>query len=954
MSIKDTNAIANRLSLRAPQRQSLQILDRVCEIVDLDKNADIAQALEVIKSEYPSIVDFERSFVSLCFALATGVGKTRLMGAFIAYMHRVYGVKNFFVVAPNLTIYQKLFTDFTPNTSKYVFRGISEFAQNPPILVNGDNYESQATQKDLFSNVVINIFNISKITAKDKGKLAKDDDTKNVPRIRRLNETIGESYYDYLANKKDLVLIMDESHRYRATAGWEALNDLKPILGLELTATPQIEKGKKAISFKNVIYNYPLACAIRDGFVKEPAVATRENFNPKDYTQEELEKIKLHDAICIHKSTKADLEIYARNRDVALVKPFVMIVATDINHAKSLEHFMSSKDFFEGTYDGKILVVHSNTSGEEKDEVIANLLTVEDPKNPIEIVIHVNMLKEGWDVTNLYTIVPLRAANSKTLVEQSIGRGLRLPYGKRVGEPVTARETILCKAHCSNNDFASQNASFSDDDKNRVDNIYTNSVDRLTIVSHDRFQEIVDDANKPDSLIRQTVILGKDIPLEGKIAATVNSSLDEVFSVASADSVENTVEDTKTESEDFVPVKEAPKPPVFKTEEEVKIAKITKEVIAESFENLSSAKELSKEDVIEEITQLVEKKLKEEAPAQLDLLDKDVAKIDTKSTIEKAVGIIQDMTISIPRILIVPATQSKLYFEEFTLDTANIRKYESVDSAILIKHLQSNEGYVINAQELENDKSIEFLIVDSLRDFDDINYEDNASVINSIAIQYANFMRSYAKDENEIKAIFLFNKKDITDFLHSQLQKNYKITTMEYKAQLYKGFRILKSTNFSLSSDKNEKFFRDTNFTKSKIKDLLFSGFKKSLYPKTKFDSDTERRFSEILEDSTSVEKWFKPSLDDIHIQYTSGREYLPDFIVEMSDKMLLCETKAEKDLTDELVLAKEKAAMQWCSYASEHSKSHSGKEWTYLLIPHTQVLTNMTLEALIAKYAKK
>ena len=78
---------------------------------------------------------------------------------------------------------------------------------------------------------------------------------------------------------------------------------------------------------------------------------------------------------------------------------------------------------------------------------------------PTEIVIHVNMLKEGWDVTNLYTIVPLRAANARTLIEQSIGRGLRLPYGKRTG--VTA-------------------------------------VDRLNIVAHDRFQEIVDEAKKPD------------------------------------------------------------------------------------------------------------------------------------------------------------------------------------------------------------------------------------------------------------------------------------------------------------------------------------------------------------------------------------------------------------------------------------------------------------------------
>ena len=81
------------------------------------------------------------------------------------------------------------------------------------------------------------------------------------------------------------------------------------------------------------------------------------------------------------------------------------------------------------------------------------------------------MLKEGWDVTNLYTIVPLRAANSKTLVEQSIGRGLRLPYGKRVGVA---------------------------------------TVDRLTIVSHDKFQEIIDDANRPDSIIRTGVVIGRE------------------------------------------------------------------------------------------------------------------------------------------------------------------------------------------------------------------------------------------------------------------------------------------------------------------------------------------------------------------------------------------------------------------------------------------------------------
>ncbi len=80
MTNRHVNAIAGRLSLRPPQRRSLEILDRVTEIAPPKKGADVAAALEAIRSEFPSVVDFEREFPSLCFALATGVGKTRLMG----------------------------------------------------------------------------------------------------------------------------------------------------------------------------------------------------------------------------------------------------------------------------------------------------------------------------------------------------------------------------------------------------------------------------------------------------------------------------------------------------------------------------------------------------------------------------------------------------------------------------------------------------------------------------------------------------------------------------------------------------------------------------------------------------------------------------------------------------------------------------------------------------------
>ena len=176
------NAIANRLSLRPPQKESLEILARVSEILALDRvvsgseELDIANALKTIQAEFPSVTDFERDFPSLCFALATGVGKNPkilMANAFITYLFRQKLSRHFFVLAPNLTIYNKLIADFTPNTSKYVFEGIAEFATNPPELITGDNYESgrgvrseETSQTRLFdtSPIHVNIFNISKIS----------------------------------------------------------------------------------------------------------------------------------------------------------------------------------------------------------------------------------------------------------------------------------------------------------------------------------------------------------------------------------------------------------------------------------------------------------------------------------------------------------------------------------------------------------------------------------------------------------------------------------------------------------------------------------------------------------------------------------------------------------------------------------------------------------------------
>jgi type III restriction enzyme len=330
------NSIKQRLSLRDPLQDSLDIIAQLSDVLSLEKSpaeqdeatAFLQEEIRKVKAIFPTCTQFDREFVSVAFSIATGVGKTRLMGACIAYLYLQKGIKNFFVLAPNLTIYDKLIEDFgNPAYRKYVFNGISEFVHNRPVIITGDNY---AQQGNLFveSEIRINIFNIAKFNSDNKG--TKKDGVSLAPRIKRLSEYLGQSYWDYLSGLDDLVILMDEAHRYHADASKNAINELKPILGIELTATPFDEKGRP---FKNVVYEYSLAQALAEGkFVKNPAIATRKNFDKGAMSDREVEIIKLEDAISIHQDTKNELEIYALNNQVKLVKPlfwlYVKILVT--------------------------------------------------------------------------------------------------------------------------------------------------------------------------------------------------------------------------------------------------------------------------------------------------------------------------------------------------------------------------------------------------------------------------------------------------------------------------------------------------------------------------------------------------------------------------------------------------------------------------------------------------
>lgn len=888
------NVIANRLSLRPPQRESLEILARLCDIVPLEKSTDVTQALKTVQAEYATVTDFERDFPSLCFALATGVGKTRLMGAFIAYLFKAEGIRHFFVLAPNLTIYNKLIADFTPNTPKYVFQGISEFAVEPPEIITGDNYESGRGVRGgrLFDpNVHVNIFNISKITSTETPKGAAKT---NVPRFRRLQEYVGQSYFEYLSKLDDLVLLMDESHRYRASAGMKAISELKPILGLELTATPQVERGGGRQPFQNVIYAYPLSSAMTDGFVKEPAVATRENFNPKNYDAAGLERLKLEDGVRIHENTKVELEVYARENGKPIVKPFMLIIARDTEHADALMKFIEDEAFFEGRYKGKVIQVHSKQTGEERDETIEQLINVEKPNNPTEIVIHVNMLKEGWDVTNLYTIVPLRAANSQTLVEQSIGRGLRLPYGKRTS---------------------------------------VGAVDRLTIVSHDKFQEIVDYANSPDSVIRGGL---KVVYVSDERSKVVIAEPEIIYRI-----------EPSAISGQQPAVKEKQQAWLFDNPKAREAAKVTLEVIHREFERLPRSADLAKPEIQK---QIVERVIEIITPAQKELAGT-VEPVNVADVVAKTIALRNELSIDIPRITVQPVGDVTRGFREFNLNLSGVR-LQPVDNEILIQELHRREQHrLMSGTGIVPEEKLEDYLVRGLIDFNDICYDDHAVLLYKLAGQVVVHMRAYLKNEDEVLNVLQYHQQALVNLVHAQMQEHYEEKATAYEAYVSKGFTTLRPNNYSAPAGETERDFRVPVSDKQDIRKMLFAGFGKCLYRIQKFDSDSERRFAVVLENDTEVLKWFKPAKGDFQIHYTSDASYEPDFVVETKATKYLCEAKAANEMTADDVVAKAKAAAEWCAHAAVHEKKYGGKPWPYLLIPHDTIADNKTLQGLAATY---
>ncbi|MGY1578501.1 DEAD/DEAH box helicase family protein [Streptomyces sp. MN13] len=378
--------VAHRLDLREPNRKAIEsVILRASDHYDVQERSDA----------FECIVDS-----------ATGVGKTYVMAGLMEYLAGAESpARNFLLLAPGRTIRDKSVQNFTPGGPK----SLRPMMRSAPYVVTADNFNAPATRvaMDDASVTKLYIFTVQALTTSTGEGRA----------THVHSENLGASFFERLARLDDLVILADEHHCYRGPAFSRTLSDLKPELVVGLTATP-VKADEDLVAFR-----YPLAAAIADELVKTPVMVARRD----DRTDTET---KLLDGVNLLRYKGAAADAYCTEHGLPRVNPVMLVIAGSIEEAREYQNVLDSNSFDGGAWVGTTLLVHSKLKGDEKERALADLQAVEEPDSPVRIIISIGMLKEGWDVKNVYVIASMRASVSTVLTEQTLGRGMRLPFGR--------------------------------------------------------------------------------------------------------------------------------------------------------------------------------------------------------------------------------------------------------------------------------------------------------------------------------------------------------------------------------------------------------------------------------------------------------------------------------------------------------------------------------------------
>lgn len=849
------NQIGYAMSLRDPQKEALTYFDAIsshCDYKKDGKGAVEAVATEYCEKQRTIKVDDKFDFPSFCYAMATGIGKTRLMGACIYYLYKTKGYRHFFILAPGSTIYDKLRKESNPNHPKYIFKGL-ESEMGRPKVYDGENYDSypvryeqMSLQFEKGSGIELFIFNIGKIFN------SKTDTQFN---FHKFKETLGLSFAEVLAHFDDLVICMDEAHRYYAPASMKAINYLQPILGLEYTATPK--------STSNVIYAYDLARGAVEGYLKTPVVMGRSNM--AGYSPADVEEMKIRDGLTLHEHRKGVIRLYCSDNSLPYVKPIVLIACRDTNHAKEIRALIDSDGFQGGRYKGKVIEIHSNMKGEETEENVRLLLSIENASNPAEIVLHVYKLKEGWDVNNLFTIIPLNAAKSDILAMQTIGRGLRLPFGQATGNE---------------------------------------DIDTLDIVAHDHYRELVDEIKSSDifkyrDLDKTTVEPTDTVDVSSPIDDKQLSLFDFALSDAGVKSF-GEIEKPQTQQDlyasylkTFAPVK--PKTPASDD------SQLTLDLLTGQDGNQETTTPQA------EISTATIPENHKEKPLSKDEFVQKIKEYSGKA-------------ISVPKILVQTTSEVKFKrfdvkrtIQDFEVAMARIERFDAINQQLLSS---------VDAQILEVDDALNTLACMLLDSISELSYDD-ADFIIDIVKQY--LAQIDGNEEDKRKVVRRYASLIISD-IRKQIYEHMDRKTQDIHI-VQKDLILFRKFVKNVKKDGCVRF--DKPFTdRANIKKYLFTGYKKAYYTDNAFDSDTERVFSVILEEDSDVIRWIKPPLNQLGLFWQAGQQYNPDFLVETTTGKYMVEVKASNEVTSEEVIAKAREGIKWCRFASTADPDHKSWEY--------------------------
>lgn len=879
------------MSLRDPQYEALKCFDNISSKIEYktaSKSEAEKAASENCQEPHKIVVDKEFDFPSFCFDMTTGIGKTRLMGACIYYLYKTKGYKHFFILCPGNTIYDKMRRETVPGHPKYMFKGL-ESEMGRPKVYDGENYLSYPVryvqselQIEKTSEIQLFIFNISKIFTRGDLEF----------KFHKFNENLGGSFADVLRSFDDLVFCMDEAHRYYAPASKTAINYLNPVLGLEFTATPKSRN-------KNIIFHYGLEEGAGK-FLKIPVVMGRTN--TAGYSDDDIEEMKLKDGIKLHERRKAIVYKYCIDNGLEQVKPIVLVACKDTTHAKKIKEKIDSDAFFGGRYVGKVIEIDSSTRGEETEENIQKLLTIEQNTNPVEIVLHVYKLKEGWDVNNLFTIIPLNAAKSDILALQTIGRGLRLPFGE-----ITHIEEI----------------------------------DTLDIVAHDHYREIIDDI-KDNPVFKKRNLDDEDIPeteavrVEAVVQDQQISIFDDVFKDTNVKSFQNI--DTNKDIDNLYEAyqkayvkKAAPKKKDSKPDGQITIFDLFGDTADTSSVDTRSKEEQAPTDTTVSQDNL-DITIEIAGPSK-----SNVPELYVKELFKQKVEEFKRVAISVPKISI--SYSSSIEFKPFTVKrnvmdfdvaASKIERYDAVNNRLL----QTLDADPLMVNDPEN--TLACSLLETIPEF---SYDD-ADLILDVVEQY---LRLIDGDEETKRKIIRRYATVIVEDLRQQIYASKEEHT-EFIYNVQQDLIVFGSfAKTKLKHVDGKLGYKKEIADKKNIKNYLFEGYRKSYYPVNSFDSDDERRFAVVLEDDEGVVRFIKPPLNQLGLFYRAGKQYNPDFLVETKDCKYMVEVKAANQVNNEDVQEKARAGVKWCECASKVDADD--KKWKYRLVSGEDIIIGNTLK---------